>query len=1212
MKSKLTKRILAVVITAVALSVLLALSSLAAVTGGYGSIDGLEDGKNYEAAEVTLNSTGDGTAIGTPFALDATTNKDLAGLYVVRETGTTDWSDVIYVYGKVADRKAIFDLGSNNLVKLNGTEFVPGYFYTGYYSKNNASGWNTHSTFGTYGVSTQGDHINGDRFKAFYNVHTSSTASANEKKSAWDTAAGILEAAYLQYNFAQNEVIPVSDLKTYKYSVGIQRGGIKYTGQQSEFEIVVLSPAGTLETYTYLHTAADLGSTVTKTVDFTGDTTNGDWLTALPTEGYILAFRYKIYANLDDYSKAVISSSSTGTRYTVNVNKGYEFNSPMVDLTAGVSVDGTVIKGLDSTKTYAVVPYTILGADIAQRKTFSGVEEYDLKNAYANAGGLYGVSVSGNGYYADSDAILVYVMNKFSDMSNLGEYVSATDKTPVRASTKEAVLEWKPGTYLAASAWASSAFRANDMYSVCLAKDLNNALSTADPDDEKTLRENALATMKTISTRYAYAPNEIIPISQVKTMKFMAGQQNIVLTVKDAKPKVELYVMHEDSSVTVHTWIGDGHSYLNNSVDMGQLTPQTVDVQAIEGLPTEGWLVGFKYYPIWEVELENINPLMSTSNGAFSLYMRVPTLCHPSYYEIEQTKLDAPTGITVEGTVFKGLDENVTYAIAPYTIVGADADNMHKVTGVTEFDLTSKISNPAGLYALVIPGDDYYKESDPTLVYIAGSSEMRKDIGIDMQFECEGALRDGYETYYTATNKTYDRAWIPGLYSGYRNYYSAGGGYHFFVCDWYGRGSVKSAADLKAALATEDPSDELEIREGYKAFLQKQVLRYTYLSEEIIPVDEIFTMTFSPFKQHGAVTAAVKPKLILYVMDENGEVTEHSVVGSKYTPGSSAAGQKFDVQAIEGLPSEGWVVGFEFMPAAEVELEDITSTSESTAAGLEIAIIWGQNNYEIKEEAPTPPLSSFPVIPGGYGEISGLDASALYEYQLYDEETDTWSDWASIPAGATAFRVTEAGTYKVRAKETELSLASIPAEIIVLTYDPEYPGFDSQIVTMHLPNDFIELTAEYEMDVTVKNWVSTLALENIKTVSPKSTITIFGDDYKFVVVAEKVNLEGNKTHYIDMTVSFEGESRFDTDYEAMKALAGEKYVTEVYFESSSALPFEEAEFWVFVGDDQSGNDVQLRSYNKRINKLRNVETATVIDGWATFTNYAMTYVIIER
>lgn len=131
MKSQLTKRILAVVITAVALSVLLALSSLAAVTGGYGSIDGLEDGKNYEAAEVTLNSTGDGTAIDTPFALDATTNKDLAGLYVVRETGTTDWSDVIYVYGASEERSKLGNWalnGSNKLMPraVQGTDWIPG------------------------------------------------------------------------------------------------------------------------------------------------------------------------------------------------------------------------------------------------------------------------------------------------------------------------------------------------------------------------------------------------------------------------------------------------------------------------------------------------------------------------------------------------------------------------------------------------------------------------------------------------------------------------------------------------------------------------------------------------------------------------------------------------------------------------------------------------------------------------------------------------------------------------------------------------------------------------------------------------------------------------------------------------------------------------------------------------------------------------------
>ena len=267
--------------------------------------------------------------------------------------------------------------------------------------------------------------------------------------------------------------------------------------------------------------------------------------------------------------------------------------------------------------------------------------------------------------------------------------------------------------------------------------------------------------------------------------------------------------------------------------------------------------------------------------------------------------------------------------------------------------------------------------------------------------------------------------------------------------------------------------------------------------------------------------------------------------------------------------------------------------------------------YEIKEDGATPEISTFPIIPGGYGEIGGLSAEYQYEIQIYDAETGEWSRWQDVPAGSTAVRVTKSGDYRIRVKDTPLHGKSDTVEVTVYDYDSEFESFNSEIVKMHLPSDYTELEADYTMDVSVKNWVSYLTLENIKHLSPESVITFDGGDYKIVVTAKNVQIPADgKSHYYNMAVSFDGESRHDRLYEMFREKAGDRYLTEIYFESSKALPFKSAQLMIYVGDEHSGLDLELRSYFEIIDRLRKVETATVFEGWVTFNNFSETYVVL--
>lgn len=1239
MKSKLTKRILAVVITAVALSVLLALSSLAAITGGYGSIDGLEDGKNYEAAEVTLNSTGDGTAIGTPFALDAATNKNLAGLYVVRETGTTDWSDTIYVYGKIADRKDIMEYSGNriNHAKDGTDKFVIGTF------SSSQLHYNDYTTLGTLAE----NHFTTVDTKALYTAMKSgNTTTINEKFAVIKAAA---DKVYYRYALTTEEIIPIADVEQYTFAMKRNNGHMIIKNNTVRFDAYVMTLDGAVKSYSYLFKNKTYnGTELTYPVDFT---TNEGWETPLPDDGYFVGFTIHPYAGVETIDNIAFDEEpSYQTRAQIRyIKNSYSIKIPAKENPTGITVEGTIFNGLDKNVTYSIAPYTIAGADTTQRKTFTGVEEYDLKESFADPAGIYGIAVAGSEYYNDSSAVLVYVYGKHAARSQLGNW--APNGSGKLMPTAVQGTEWIPGTWVSAAGsfatdvWGSTAnyypLTANYIASVQNTRELYALEHTWEEAQEKLyltnshgysslktyydkhyeagsvsgtygalkassagraaeIRETVANGYKLRGFKYAFEPGEIISVNELLEFPMYLRSQQYCVYPGTAYAQAIFYVMDEFGNVTSHTWTSEKLITGYQKV----LLDTIIDVQAIEGLPEEGWIVGVEIKPYGVVDVDSVTTFIA-SGGFYDSQMYYSFYFNK--YVIDTVKGEKPD-VTVEGAVFKGLDKNVKYVVAPYTILGADANNMHEVSGATEFDLTSVIPNPSGLYALVIPGNEYFSDSDPALMYIQGDSADRKELGT---FEA------GEEKPKAANTMTWEAGVFRGVHNSVHIASEAKG--YTFLDDWTAEASV-SPADLIAALATDDPEDDLTAQTVIAKKLANKGYRYAYNAEEVTPVTEIYSITVGSFAYNGSnspLGLESSPKLTVYVMDANGNVSGYTWIGNKiksqHQGWNETNLQKVDIQSIEGFPTEGWVVGMDYRPFGVVDPKDIYLIDKTTGSNFTTAFYFGKGeHYEIKEDAPTPTLSSFPVIPGGYGEISGLNELYAYEYQLYDVDTDTWSGWAPIPAGVTAFRVTKAGTYNIRAAGTDKMHPSKPAEIKVLEYNSGYEGFDSQIVTMHLPSDFVELTAEYEMDVTVKNWVSTLALDNIKTVAPKSTITIAGEDYKFVVVAEKINLDDTKAHYIDMTVSFNGESRFDRDYEAMKALAGEKYVTEVYFESTSALPFEEAEFWVFVGDDQSGNDVQLRSYNKRINKLRNVETATVIDGWVTFTNYAMTYVIIEK
>jgi hypothetical protein len=124
-------------------------------------------------------------------------------------------------------------------------------------------------------------------------------------------------------------------------------------------------------------------------------------------------------------------------------------------------------------------------------------------------------------------------------------------------------------------------------------------------------------------------------------------------------------------------------------------------------------------------------------------------------------------------------------------------------------------------------------------------------------------------------------------------------------------------------------------------------------------------------------------------------------------------------------------------------------------------------------------------------------------------------------------------------------------------------------------------------------------------------VTFETDTYRIKIKAEDINLALSTAHYFDMSVSFNGESIYDKAYAKMAALVKEnQLVLGVHPESTAGYFFEKAVFEVFVGEEYEGMQIDLRTINERVQRLRTEASATVEGGWASFEIFGVDCVIV--
>ncbi len=705
----------------------------------------------------------------------------------------------------------------------------------------------------------------------------------------------------------------------------------------------------------------------------------------------------------------------------------------------------------------------------------------------------------------------------------------------------------------------------------------------------KAATTDAIADITDVAFSFNFADKNIIPLSILKSLQLKTGLSTGTINATTLKTKVVAVVVTEAGAIEEREVLVD-------------VSTATHTVTAADFIDTNGYLVGIKVYPYGVVSDDVATTGDLKANFTLMAYsVNTPKMAQPTYLAFYLDEANDERGI-------EGFKVGETYVIKKINIFGAGTAETWTA------DAASRVFDKA-LYSVQVKSSNTseYADSEPVLILVKGTNED-KVLG----------NRDP-SGYYVKDNSTYN--WIQGTWTGLTANTGSWAGVH--VLGQTGGFLDQSVQEpFYNALGTGDEQAHREnivsiVNGGHSKYTEGYTYKYAYEDNEILPTSELITFSFSSRdRMGGSTTLLARAKVDFYVAVADGSVQKYEWKNSDKVSTNSSTTYTINPNTdIEGWPTDGYIVGFAINPWAIDGPEDILEVKNLGGANPFLATLcnltFTPDSYLVKTDPATPQLRAKDAPSAtGYGEIAGLSQYLVYEFMQKFEgedsfhgEAETPAEWITIPAGSTSIRV-KPGEYRIRVKATDACLASNYCEVEVGYNDEPFTTLENEVEKIHLASDFTEVKADYEVDLSVNTWIATLALDNLKLTSPDSTIVFKANNYKFVVTASNIETD-SLVHYYDLLVSFDGESRHDTSYETLKEFAGEALVAEFFIESVNELPFAEAELHVLISQEYDGMELELRSYNERIGKLRKEETAVVDAGWLVFTNYEGAYVIMS-
>lgn len=1285
-----TNKFLRFVVTALMLSVLMALTAFAAVEGGMGSINGVDE--TYKAASAVINVKGNGLTVDTDsaFVLSVANNKGLAGIYAVSNDDFAT-KTFVYVHGNYADRKVIIGTNTyvpyqvmagkdadgdgyddtyklNKVKKVGTTTYIVAvdadgdgfddnyptiwatfkdngdddfYYFPKYQgpfvsTKNSSdfipgyvTGKGCSNTFwGTWGYSyvgvTAGRNVSANLLSSF-----KSATSATAKKTAFDAIVNATKDFCYSYALVEKEIIPVSEVNRYTYKLVVFKddNGLTNNDHKVKFEMFVADDEGNVTSHTYIHNPISLGKTASTLVVDLESGSNGSWEEgSAPTEGYFVGFRVWPFYGLTDYTKFSVPTAAATNVGFVYSSTGYSIDAPKTPKPTGLSVDENgKIKGMVAGTTYEYVNLN----DTKRLREFAetGAASTDLVYAKVNdsttlTAGIWAVRIAENGESPASESVLLYVQGK--GIGNILHIDPDTgyviDDGPIyqhpdgliaggwRSAVKEMNYRYFDKGIWRGALHPQSTYLTKSGLTLFNSGDSNIASWSADSYYNGTYtKQQAIDALEAEYATYQFYDSEVIPFSMFESYTYKTETFKTQYVFDGTvNTKFIFYVINEKGELEKREWL--------NPMNASGSTTHTVKLEDFDD--KTGYIIAIEIHPTGNIPDSTKIATKENPGGDRTSYCI--TLMDGGY-KIDLPKvIEGKPELTVSDTVVSGFKADLAYEYADLnnsdTLAGFAATGI--ITAEPEYTAipkgTESVDLGAGLWGIRVAGEEGVTEaSEMAVVYVRGSATdilHTTEAGAPITEKYSGETGAAMRTFTPLFKKGVWRGTLPSARSGL-----LGSNLLAFANDGFRTSVSWAASDFNKGNVD---------HEGFVKLVESDHMTYQFTDDEIIPVDDFISYTYKTDVRQGSVMmkdgGQINTKFVLYTVQEDGSIKSYAATQKMNFVSREVTTHTFTLDDF-GADVKGYIVALEIRPTGHVvegtELYADTTyltppvdrlTCDYMSDAYDIYLV--REGYVSRSLAPMPTVTAFPVVEGGHGSILGLDSVYPHEVRWSTDGGATYTEWTDVPENANSFKVTIPAVYQIRVKDSDLYVASKIATVNVPKAD-EIDTLNSQISRVYLTEEFVELKADYEIDVTTKNWISALSLKNLKETTPDSTVVIAGDGFKYTFTAASVTVD-EKIHYYNFDISFDGESRSDVNHKRFVEASGDLYVKNVYFESSHGLPFKKAELSIYVGDDYNGMELDSASYNERIDRLRYLEIVQVTDGWVTLSQFGEPIVLL--
>lgn len=720
------------------------------VHDGFGII-GVDPERTYEISEVQINSNGTGFDFGewTEYTYSASRERDLVGLYAVRETYGGKVSDYAFAYawGDNAERQNILDLNEAETHVMNCAHlstFDRALFYHGMWSGDvcNSTALGKYTLFNHSQVSLTA-----------YNTAKAALDSATEDTLASAQAAFDKEAATLsgkvnnikyKYAFDREGVINTREATGLSLSFTCNNSTLKTDKLTTKVVAYVADKNGGIKTYEkkYTQSYATSFKVTANFADF------------LPDEGWMVAF--EIYPNTDTTPDSFIEVGTGGFRYPLYLSTTtYAISAPEElpfsdEKPEGLLWEGGVITGLDKSKAYEWAPFDINGIAASDWKGISGVGEFDPE-----INGLVAVKYSGDGYsHSGSDYTYVYIPGKkmysiinttptlktdgsatidVVDVSTAGSFFDARGKVVFNEG------RW---TGLALTNALALTYNFNPLVLGSSGTPVHSSFATAirdAADDEARAKARAEAAKASadIYFSYAYKPDEIVPMSDFESFKFKVTiRQTGFALVGTVQTKFVMKVVDENDQLVDRVIYKD--------VDYSK-TGTVITVTADDFTDLSGYIVGMVIFPYEKLGEGSYYDYSGVISGDYAVYL------YADGYKVDAiTEAETPVlSLTVKNAKIKveNYNDTVSYAYS-------DGGEWVKFEGDTF--VATKASTQYRVKAL---GNAFFLESaesepitSPAITVVGTSLVLDGAIGIKLYFDIDTELITRINLHTTKKN----------------------------------------------------------------------------------------------------------------------------------------------------------------------------------------------------------------------------------------------------------------------------------------------------------------------------------------------------------------------------------------------------------------------------------------------------------------------------